>query len=807
MGPVLYRALAVLRRTWPSALVLTVLLGLTGGVVLATAAGARRTASAHPRLLEDLDAGELLVSPNGGGTGTTGFFEALGGIDGVRGVGAQLGLSVIFHPDSPEGDIILAGAKGPLDADGFGSQVDRPKLFAGRLPADGALDEVLVNRAVADSGVGIGDLVDLALVGPGYFESYEFTGATETFRATVVGIGSTADEIIPYTDLSAEPWVTVSPAFTEQALEQAGPEAVQFEGASVDVEPGADLDDVLADIQQLAAEAFPTELPGGLFVSDQSEQAGTVQDGIRPVAVSLALFALVVGVVGAVVLGLLLRRHVEVSSGDRTALAGVGFSDRQHAQVTLLRGAVIGAGGAMLASLVALVASPRFPIGPARLVEPTPGVDVDVIVLLFGVIGVVLVGVVATLGGHGATAVRPVRRQLAYRISPAATAGLRAGLASGHRSSLMAVLAGLVGIASVVAVLQFGASLDRLVTEPTSYGQQWDRVLDGQFGAVPAATLLDRYRDDGRVTAMAGGTYGELAIDGDVVPSVGWLDLQGRTGPTVVDGRLAQQPGEVALGGALMDRFDLAVGDRFTADAGFGPRELEVVGEVVLARFNLGSFITTGLGDGAMLHVDDLFPVGLPREVLQEDLPSGFELDGRLFNFVAFDLVSNGTRVDEELAEISAGQFAYVRTDMRPTTIADLSRVRSVPAALAGVLALLAFGTLAHALTVSVRTRRRELAVLRTLGFDRRQLSATVRWQASAIALVAIVVGAPIGLAVGRSTWSAFAGGLHIPDLTTTPLLLIAAIGVGTVVVANLIALVPSRRAGAIRPASVLKAE
>ena len=238
MGPITYKAVADLRRHWRTALVLTMLLGLSGGVVLAAAAGARRTASAYPRLLQHLDAGELLVSPNGGGTGTTGFYDALEELDGVRSVGAQLGLSIVFHPDSEHGDIVVAGARGILEEDGLGYDVDRPKLLAGRMPAPDALDEVLVNRVAAEGGVSVGDRVRLALVDISYFENFDTPVVKESVDATVVGIGVLPDEVVPYNDLVKEPWLTVTPALTARAVW----EDVQFEGAAIDTEPGTDLD-------------------------------------------------------------------------------------------------------------------------------------------------------------------------------------------------------------------------------------------------------------------------------------------------------------------------------------------------------------------------------------------------------------------------------------------------------------------------------------------------------------------------------------------------------------------------------------
>jgi ABC-type lipoprotein release transport system permease subunit len=55
-------------------------------------------------------------------------------------------------------------------------------------------------------------------------------------------------------------------------------------------------------------------------------------------------------------------------------------------------------------------------------------------------------------------------------------------------------------------------------------------------------------------------------------------------------------------------------------------------------------------------------------------------------------------------------------------------------------------------LFTGVRRRRRDLAVLKTLGLTRSQLLKLVSWQASALATVALLAGLPLGALAGR--WS-----------------------------------------------------
>lgn len=70
--------------------------------------------------------------------------------------------------------------------------------------------------------------------------------------------------------------------------------------------------------------------------------------------------------------------------------------------------------------------------------------------------------------------------------------------------------------------------------------------------------------------------------------------------------------------------------------------------------------------------------------------------------------------------------------------------------------------TLAHVLVTAIGRRRRELAILKALGFDRGQVRATVPWHATSFVAVALVVGVPLGAAAGRWVWRMFADNLGI---------------------------------------------
>jgi predicted lysophospholipase L1 biosynthesis ABC-type transport system permease subunit len=141
-----------------------------------------------------------------------------------------------------------------------------------------------------------------------------------------------------------------------------------------------------------------------------------------------------------------------------------------------------------------------------------------------------------------------------------------------------------------------------------------------------------------------------------------------------------------------------------------------------------------------------------------------------------------------------------------PAGVVSVQRLRSTPTLLASLVAVLLAAAVANALVVTVRRRRRELAVLRTLGFTTGQVLRTVLWQATTVASVATALGIPAGIVIGRWTWTLLAhhlGALAVPIVPAIDLLAVAA---ALVALANLVAFAPGMRAGHT-PAHALHAE
>ena len=130
-----------------------------------------------------------------------------------------------------------------------------------------------------------------------------------------------------------------------------------------------------------------------------------------------------------------------------------------------------------------------------------------------------------------------------------------------------------------------------------------------------------------------------------------------------------------------------------------------------------------------------------------------------------------------------------------------------LPIALALFFALVAVATVAHALVTTVRRRKHDLAVLRSMGLTRRDSRLAIVWQSTLLAIVGIVIGVPLGIVVGRALWRQIADSfplVYVPPLALLAVILLVPIAI---VIANLLAAGPARAATRVQPAEVLRTE
>jgi ABC-type lipoprotein release transport system permease subunit len=161
-------------------------------------------------------------------------------------------------------------------------------------------------------------------------------------------------------------------------------------------------------------------------------------------------------------------------------------------------------------------------------------------------------------------------------------------------------------------------------------------------------------------------------------------------------------------------------------------------------------------------------------------------------------------------AAFASLQREFGRTVLRQLPSADVINLQSVdrlPILLAALVVLLGVATVGNTLVASVRQRRRELGILKTLGFVRRQLAAVIAWQATVFSLVALCVGLPVGIAFGRWSWNLVVPGIGSGSSALVPTLALFAVVPATLLVANVIAAVPGWTAAHLAPGVVMRSE
>ncbi len=805
-----------LRANWRAWAALVLLTGLAGGVVLTAAAGARRTENAYPQFLRSTAAADVLMGPAGSGVG--GFDLAIGTLPGVQQIAPVVGLNCL--PLSAHGKIDEAAeVAAPLDGR-LGRQLERPKMLAGRPPSPGRAGEVMVDQIAARVlGVHVGSVLRLAAL------NNDQKAPVRYLTEHVVGIEVISDSIVPVNKLAQTAYIQASNALYREL----GAAYKAFDGDYVKLVPGTTVSKFTAEATRLAREPqyrSKRSTGGQLFVADESVQAATAERAIRPQAVALAIFALVLAVTALLLLGQAASRLVLVGSADNAVLAALGLTRWQLLAASQLQVAAAAACGALLACVVAVAASPLMPIGPARLAELHPGMSADAMVLVAGFAAIVVLLLARTTwtawressarlrAAAGAPAVPGYGSRIARRLAGSgapvsAVTGVRMALEPGRRRSAVPTNGALIGtalaVAAFMASVTFGANLVHLERTPRLYGKTWDVAMDMQFGTIKAADFDKDIKAVPGLTSWTFGLHGTVTIGraGGVTPAIGLAPGRGRLlTPTILAGS-PPAAGQLVLGTSTMRDGAFRLGQIVDVAASGPPRPLRVVGRAVFPYFGQGSFTPTDLGAGALV----------PASVLAAQ--AGAAANGSGYNFVLLKFAA-GPRKAADIAAFtramakfcaSVQQSTCVVANQQPNGVINYEPVDATPLVLAGLLAVLGLGVLAQFAFQSARSRRRDFAVLRTLGLRRRELTAVVFWQITTVTGLALLIGLPVGAAAGHWAWALFAGVLGISPGTGIPvatgLLLIPAV----LLAANAVALWPARGSTRVRPAQLLRTE
>ena len=808
-------------------------------------ASARRSQSAFPAHLVSTHASQLTMQASSNASQFTSeqiqeLDEHLARLPHVTSVAVAPNLFVI--PLGPRG-LPLASSVNDDDVTAIGSEhgeyftQDQVTVVDGRMADPKSPSEMVATAEAAKlSGWHVGQIVSFGAYTIQQAESPDFNLFTEKpemrFTAKLVGLVAFSNQVAN-DDVDRYPtFILMTPALTER-----------LRATQVYPTFGLRLAHGNADVPVVEKEIIGLLPRGTTYTFHVTSVAeAEVERSSKPEAIALGVFGGIAGFAALVIAGLAIGRAISGQGDDLDALRALGADPRTltwDATFGLLGAIVL---GALLAVGVAIVLSPLAPIGPAHQIDPRPGFDADWTVLATG-LAALIVGLGALTAGlayraalrcrlgrrserieRGSSVVNAAARS---GLPPSAVAGLRFALERGSGRSSVPVRAALVGavlaVVVVVTTLTFASGLSSLESHPALYGWNWNYAINaaGGSGSVPpvVARLLPRDPD---VAAFAGYNFAGVQIDGQTVPVL-LVQQHADLNPPILSGHTLEADNQIVLGAATLATLHKKVGDTVTVSYGspsdapvyVPPTPLRVVGTATLPAIGTSGALHPSMGTGAMIS-EGIESAAFKRAITQSD-PN---LNGQDVEVVRFrrgvtaaaglaSLHKITTAADKVMAADPQGQgdVYEVLGVQRPAEIVNYQATGATPGILASGLAVGAVVALGLTLATSVRRRRRDFALLKTLGFTRYQLAATVAWQASVAAAVGIVIGVPLGIALGRWLWDLFARGIYAVPEASVPIVEVVVVALAALVLANLVAAIPGGMAARTRTALVLRAE
>jgi hypothetical protein len=835
------------RRPWSyGALALIIAVG--GGAALGAAITAHRTDRAYPDYIDRAEVSNLVVNPS---FASVAMDKAIRGFHGVRAVhtSALMLASLGATKAAPLSELEQSSIDGYLQVlgspDGRFGDVDRPQMSSGRPPTGN--HEIFISdqvRAPLEAELGrklaVGDSVDVAfwwsfIEDPSQDPSKVVAPiGVESLR--ISGFGQLPDEVLPdelyprlhvvvsrdvakkyncLADFRAD--MTDDEAFAA-ALPQSCSTSYWYYSLTIDGSPGV-VDSIRTQFAA-AAEKLTPDLPplihsfsGGYFYisQDRADVDNAVSRAVRPTVTALVTFALVALLTTLTIFAIVLARTVRRTEADSRTLASLGASVSQRTRGALAPVTIallIGLAGAVV---TAALLSPVGPIGSVRSLVHSPGISLPgrVTLVALGVLAVALFAIAVIMSNIGVrrasraeSGPRPTRRWLAALSRsnrPSLTNGVAAAL-DVRRSGTGAAIGGcVVAMVCGVGALVFAYNLTSLVGQPKEYGWPWDvGVITGAgYGDTKSDAVAATLDHDADVERYALYAFDSSSTFGDrSVPVIYGFSSTPNPDLTIVNGRAPRVAGEAVLGAKTAEQLGLRIGDHVTVQSNFfeGDTEIKVVGTAVLPA--VGAFIAdrTGLGNGAFV-LTNRQPTDHDAAFVAIHLRRG--VDPRAF-------VDRLRPTLQEWDATGAPPFTY-SGPVRSAEIVNVSELRSVPLVLGGVLGVALLVGLTASIVISVRDRRRELAILRALGYNDRDLRATVRWQAGAMMAVGVIAGMPLGLIVGRAAWRAFANQLGVVPRADSPIALLVVTAIVAIALALMASIAPGRSAARMSPAEALR--
>lgn len=844
-----------LRARWRGLVVMAVLVGIGGGVALTSFAGARRTDAAMGQFIAYSlpDDGGFISGSLESPPVTPGQAPSSLAPDPVARAVVSLP-QVVSWARSPFLYLTTDAAGGPstltavgaADAAYFRTE-DRPLVLFGHLPAPTAPLEVAVNEFAAQSRhLHVGSVLRLHAYSYAQIQAGAVTGGASVGRQSPAGPSYTVH--VAAVVRSPQEVDAVRPLAARQGVPYEAQESVYLTGAFLQ-HYAADLGipvTALPDINLYAlrlrhgasewrqfSQAADAVAGGNVFLSAGNafavhKAAASAQRGIGVVVVALVLFGSLLSLLTVVLVGQALSRQVSLDAPESTGVRALGATTRQVVAVSALRALEVGVAGGLVAVVVAWLASPIMPIGLAREAEIHPGLSFDPLVLIPGALVLVVLLLPWTAVPAWRNARRPVTsaveraaesgagtmsRALAkVALSPSADVGLRFGLESnsGRGGVATAVFGAVVAVGAVAASFTFGNSLTNLEDTPRQQGWNWDVFVGNPNTFTDIEPRAQRLLSNDSFVAgysaiaiLAGANQGNATVDGKLVDLLLAFDpLKGAVYPPLLQGRAPRQADEIVLASKTSNNLHKGIGQWVeTAGPDGQPIRLKVVG-IMLAP-SVGDLFTNGMGEGGWVFGPAV------RSALEQAMPqtgSQGATPPTVFNLVAVRF-AHGTSTASALDRLRQQFGPVVLRQIPSQDVVNLQSVNSLPSLVAVLVALLGIATVGNTLVGMVRRRRRDIAVLKTVGFLRAQVAGVVAWQATTFSLAALIVGIPVGVVLGRWAWTLVASGIGSVASPQVPPLAVAVTGLVAVLIANVVAVAPAWAAARVPPASVMRSE
>jgi hypothetical protein len=835
-----FRFRATFSRRWGGLLAIVLLIGLVGGLAMGAIAGARRTQSSFPAYLRETNQPNLGLSTAivAAGVDNTPYdasvVRTITRLPHVKHVANFTIVNPEFTPLAPIHGHTVPGEAPPTiggSLDGAYSTTGRVTVTSGRLANPDRVDEMFMSAGAArQAGMHIGSVLPVGFFTNAQLQLPQCCSANGKGKYAphlkvnlkLVGIGVIHPEELVEDDVEAlaDDVVLLTPALMRELVPccafvtQTG--IVVAGGNRYATTVANEIATAIPKLKGLGSSGHP------VFLSVEEAKA---ERAIEPESIALAGFGVLAALAVLVIASQLIGRQLRLDTDERAVLRALGAGPRATTGDGLvgILGAVVL--GGLLADAVAIACSPLGLLGPVRRVEHR-SVSLDWTVLGLGLVAltvglsIVAIAIAARQAPHR-IAYRPRARARGSRagraaanagLSTPATTGIRFALGSGRGANAVPVRSAIAGavlaLVVVTSTVTFGASLHTLVSRPALYGWNWNyELLSGFSGQedLPQKQVTSLVDHDRYVSASTGIYFGAAQIDGVSVPIEG-ATPNAAVAPPVLSGHGLEAADQIVLGASTLAALHKHLGDTVTVNAGAKTSTtLRVVGTATMPSIGTSQNHTT-MGTGAWLSYQ-LIPPQI-RNLQGNSIP------GPQAVLVRIRTGTNPTAARRSLQQISntinrspespAGGVTGV---LRPAEIVNYRAMGSTPALLATTLAFGATAALALTLVASVRRRRRDLALLKTLGFTRRQLAAVIAWQSTIAAGIGVVIGVPAGIILGRAFWNLFAHAIHAVPEPTVPAITILLLALGALVLANLVAAIPGIQAARTRTALLLQAE